>query len=72
MHKCLQEHVEQLTEHCRREELQLQILQGRDIRLRPTLHKTCSLEISTYCKSDTGEIEYGAHPAGNGTGAASP
>ena len=40
----------QLTEACRQEELKLNIIQSRDIRLRPKLAKLCSEEIVIFCK----------------------
>lgn len=39
-----------LTEACRQEELKLNIIQSRDIRLRPKLAKLCSEEIAIFCK----------------------
>lgn len=50
MHQCLREHMGQLTEACRQEELKLNIIQSRDIRLRPKLAKLCSEEIAIFCK----------------------
>ena len=50
MHQCLRDHMDQLTEGCRQEELKLNIIQSRDIRLRPKLNKLCSEEIAIFCK----------------------
>ena len=50
MHSCLRDKLDQLTEGCRREELKLNIIQSRDIRLRPKLNKLCSEEIAVLCK----------------------
>ena len=50
VHSCLREKLDQLTEGCRREELKLNIIQSRDIRLRPKLNKLCSEEIAVMCK----------------------
>lgn len=50
VHQCLREHMGQLTEACRQEELKLNIIQSRDIRLRPKLAKLCSEEIAIFCK----------------------
>ena len=50
VHQCLRDHMDQLTEGCRQEELKLNIIQSRDIRLRPKLNKLCSEEIAIFCK----------------------
>lgn len=50
MHQCLRDNVQKLTENCRKEELKLNIIQSRDVRLRPKLNKACSEEIAVYCK----------------------
>ena len=50
VHACLWDNKDKLTEECRREELKLKIIQSRDIRLRPKLHKLCSEEIAVFCK----------------------
>jgi len=50
VHQCLRERMDQLTEPCRQEELKLNIIQSRDIRLRPRLAKLCSEEIAVFCK----------------------
>ena len=50
MHQCLRDQRDKLTENCRREELKLNIIQSRDIRLRPKLNKLCSEEIAVFCK----------------------
>ena len=48
---CLRKHREKLTEQCRKEELKLNIVQARDVRLRPKLRKLCAQEIATHCNS---------------------
>ncbi|KAK9820440.1 hypothetical protein WJX72_010380 [[Myrmecia] bisecta] len=50
VHECLRAQREALSEACRKEELKLNIIQSRDIRLRPKLNKLCSEEIAVYCK----------------------
>lgn len=50
VHQCLRDHMDQLTEGCRQEELKLNIIQSRDVRLRPKLNKLCSEEIAIFCK----------------------
>ena len=56
MHQCLRDSFEKLTDGCRKEELKLNIIQSRDVRLRPKLNKACSEEIAVYCKDvETGE-----------------
>ena len=47
--ECLRSHREKLTEPCRKEELALNIIQARDVRLRPKLRKQCAQEIASYC-----------------------
>ena len=42
--------MDKLSEGCRTEELKLNIIQSRDIRLRPKLNKLCSEEIVVFCK----------------------
>lgn len=48
--QCLRDHRQQLTDACRKEELKLSIIQSRDIRLRPKMHKQCSQEMAVFCK----------------------
>ncbi len=50
VHQCLRDNFQKLTESCRKEELKLNIIQSRDVRLRPKLNKACSEEIAVYCK----------------------
>ena len=50
MHQCLRDNFQKLTDSCRKEELKLNIIQSRDVRLRPKLNKACSEEIAVYCK----------------------
>ena len=50
VHQCLRDQMVHLTEACRQEELKLNIIQSRDIRLRPKLAKLCSEEIAIFCK----------------------
>ena len=57
MHQCLRDSFEKLTDGCRKEELKLNIIQSRDVRLRPKLNKACSEEIAVYCK----DVETGKH-----------
>ena len=59
MHACLREKLDQLRDGCRREELKLNIIQSRDIRLRPKLNKLCSEEITGLCK----DVPAGGRPA---------
>lgn len=47
--QCLHSHRTELTPECRKEELKLNIIQSRDMRLQPTLHKQCSEEIAVFC-----------------------
>lgn len=48
---CLRKHRVDLSEDCRKEELKLNIIQARDVRLRPKLRKLCSQEIATHCST---------------------
>ncbi|KAK9816541.1 hypothetical protein WJX72_001742 [[Myrmecia] bisecta] len=50
VHECLRAQRGALSEACRKEEVKLNIIQSRDIRLRPKLNKLCSGEIAVYCK----------------------
>ena len=50
VHQCLRDNFQKLTDGCRKEELKLNIIQSRDVRLRPKLNKACSEEIAVYCK----------------------
>ncbi|KAK9838535.1 hypothetical protein WJX81_005974 [Elliptochloris bilobata] len=50
VHQCLRDSFSKLTESCRKEELKLNIIQARDVRLRPKLNKACSEEIAVFCK----------------------
>ena len=59
VHQCLRDSFEKLTDGCRKEELKLNIIQSRDVRLRPKLNKACSEEIAVYCK----DVETGEHAA---------
>ncbi len=56
VHQCLRDNFQKLTDGCRKEELKLNIIQSRDVRLRPKLNKACSEEIAVYCK----DVEKGA------------
>lgn len=47
--QCLRLHRTELTAECRKEELQLNIIQSQDVRLQPTLHKQCSEETAVFC-----------------------
>ena len=59
VHQCLRDNFQKLTDSCRKEELKLNIIQSRDVRLRPKLNKACSEEIAVYCK----DVEKGNSPA---------
>ena len=48
--ECLREHREDLSDACRKEELHLNIIQARDVRLRPKLRKICAHEMAAHCK----------------------
>ena len=48
--ECLRSHREDLSPACRAEELHLNIVQARDVRLRPKLRKICAHEVTTHCK----------------------
>ena len=50
VHQCLRDNFQKLADTCRKEELKLNIIQSRDVRLRPKLQKACSEEIAVYCK----------------------
>lgn len=50
MHQCLRDKMDKLSEGCRQEELKLNIIQSRDVRLRPKLNKLCAEEIVVFCK----------------------
>ena len=50
VHQCLRYHLSYLSERCKKEELKLQAVEYRDIRLRPKLNKVCSQERAAYCK----------------------
>ena len=58
VHQCLRDSFSKLTEACRKEELKLNIIQARDVRLRPKLNKACSEEIAVFCKG----VPPGARP----------
>lgn len=51
--------MDSLSEGCRQEELKLNIIQSRDVRLRPKLNKLCAEEIVVFCK----DIQPGDHLA---------
>jgi hypothetical protein len=51
VHQCLRDNFQKLTENCRKEELKLNIIQSRDVRLRPKLQKACTEEMVIYCKA---------------------
>ena len=57
--ECLRQHRDELSDACRTEELHLNILQARDVRLRPKLRKICAHEMTTHCK----EVKPGAPPS---------
>jgi len=49
VHRCLREHVGELSEACRAEEFRLEKIEMYDTALQPKLRKVCSGEIQTYC-----------------------
>ncbi len=55
--ECLRAHREDLSTACRAEELHLNIVQARDVRLRPKLRKICAHEVTTHCK----DVKPGLH-----------
>jgi Golgi apparatus protein 1 len=59
VHQCLRDNFQKLQDGCRKEELKLNIIQSRDVRLRPKLQKACSEEIAVFCKG----IQPGGEPA---------
>lgn len=54
---CLRDNREQLTEACRNEELKLNIIQARDVRLLPKLRKICSEEMVVFCKDTKAGVD---------------
>jgi hypothetical protein len=48
--ECLRQHRDELSTACRTEELYLNIIQARDVRLRPKLRKICAHEMTAHCK----------------------
>ncbi|BDA41257.1 probable Golgi apparatus protein 1 [Coccomyxa sp. Obi] len=50
VHQCLRDNFQKLQDGCRKEELKLNIIQSRDVRLRPKLNKACSDEITVFCQ----------------------
>eukprot|EP01023_Acetabularia_acetabulum_P062960 TRINITY_DN783_c0_g2_i1.p1 TRINITY_DN783_c0_g2~~TRINITY_DN783_c0_g2_i1.p1 ORF type:complete len:858 (-),score=205.30 TRINITY_DN783_c0_g2_i1:1114-3687(-) len=50
VHRCLRDNLKDLTEQCRQEEMKLMQLQSRDVRLQPTLMKSCQSEMYMYCQ----------------------
>ena len=58
MLECLRRHRDELSPGCRFEELHLNIIQARDVRLRPKLRKICAHEMATHCK----DVKPGALP----------
>ncbi len=58
--ECLRAHREDLSAACRAEELHLNIVQARDVRLRPKLRRICAHEVTTHCK----DVKPGLRPPG--------
>eukprot|EP01025_Chloroclados_australasicus_P047088 TRINITY_DN5227_c0_g2_i3.p1 TRINITY_DN5227_c0_g2~~TRINITY_DN5227_c0_g2_i3.p1 ORF type:complete len:747 (-),score=90.56 TRINITY_DN5227_c0_g2_i3:695-2935(-) len=50
VHRCLRDHLKDLSETCRDEEMKLMQLQSRDVRLQPTLMKACQSEMYMFCQ----------------------
>jgi len=50
VHHCLRIKRDIISDRCREEEMKLQAIEYKDIRLRPKLAKVCSEERSVYCK----------------------
>jgi hypothetical protein len=50
VHHCLRVKRDLISDRCREEEMKLQAIEYKDIRLRPKLAKVCSEERSVYCK----------------------
>ena len=51
MHDCLRKHLDELSEACRQQEEALDVVQSRDVRLRPRLRKACSEEMVAFCQA---------------------
>ncbi len=50
VHTCLRMNKDKISPRCLRQEMKLQAVEYRDIRLRPKLNKLCSEEKAVYCK----------------------
>jgi hypothetical protein len=50
VHQCLRFHRQFISERCREEEMKLQAVEYKDIRLRPKLAKVCSEERAVFCR----------------------
>ena len=50
VHRCLREHLSELSENCRSEEFRLEKIEMYDTGLQPKLRKACSGEVQSYCK----------------------
>lgn len=50
MHTCLQEHRDELSTPCRREEIKLMVRQASNIEFIPSVSKSCHEEMNVFCK----------------------
>lgn len=50
VHKCLQKHMDELSESCKSTEISLMIMKTRDVRLNPGMMRNCKVERQSYCK----------------------
>jgi len=50
VHRCLREHLNELSETCRSEEFRLEKIEMYDTALQPKLRIACSGEVQSYCK----------------------
>lgn len=50
MHTCLQEHRDELSPACRREEIKLMVRQAANVEFVPSISKTCREEMNVFCK----------------------
>lgn len=50
VHTCLQEHRDELTPACRREEIKLMVRQAANVEFVPSIAKTCRDEMNVFCK----------------------
>lgn len=50
VHTCLQEHRDELSPACRREEIKLMVRQAANVEFVPSISKTCREEMNVFCK----------------------